>query len=158
MKRIITPAVAIAALFFASCGNGIFSGSDGSQSDTIRLSADRLTFGVDGSTQEVTSKGASWTIIEFKENDSIYVISPETAEYEEYAGYDFGFENLDGAFCDETHPAVTLIRSPWFELRRELRRITVTVAPNDTGTERSVVFTLEDRDYFGKLTVTQRAG
>lgn len=140
-------------MLLAACG----SEPDGLQGDTIRLSTDRLTFGADGSTQEVTATGASWTIVDFKESGKTYAISPEAAESEEYGSYDFGFENLDGAFCDEAHPAVTLIRSPWFELRRELRRITVTVAPNDTGTERSVVFTLEDRNYFGRLTVTQAA-
>lgn len=156
MKPFSILCAAVLALLAASCDR-THGETDGLQGDTIRLSADRLTFGAGSSTQEVTSAGASWTIIEFEENDNIYVTAPETVEYEEYGGYDFEFGNLDGAFCDEAHPAVTLIRSPWFELHRELRRITVTVEPNDTGMERSVVFTLEDRDYFGRLTVVQAA-
>ena len=156
MRRFSILGAAALALLAFSCDRTPGE-PDGLQGDTIRLSADRLTFGAGSSTQEVTSAGASWTIIEFEENDYIYIMVPEAVEYEEYGSYDFEFKNLAGAFCDEAHPAVTLIRSPWFELRRELRRITVTVAPNDTGMERSVVFTLEDRNYFGRLTVAQAA-
>ena len=147
MKRLSILCAVLCVMLQAACHE-----PDGLQDDTIRLSTDRLTFGADGATKEVTSEGAFWTIISFQENGNTYAI-----EREEYAAYDFEFENLEGAFCDEANPAVTLIRSPWFELRRELRSITVTTAPNDTGKERSVVFTLEDRNYFGRLTVTQAA-
>lgn len=157
MKRFSIFCAAIGAMLLAACHSGTFDEPDGLQGDTIKLSTDRLTFGADGATKEVTSKGAFWTIINFQENGNTYIAHPEAVESDEYAAYDFEFENLEGAFCDEANPAVTLVRSPWFELRRELRSITVTTTPNDTGKERSVVFTLEDRDYFGRLTVTQAA-
>ena len=155
MKRFLISAVF--AMLLASCDSGISHEPDGLQSDTIKLSADRVVFGAGGSVQEVSAKGTSWTIISFEENGSSFYAHPDAVGQDGYKGYSFEFENLEGAFCDPANPAVTLIRSEWFELRRELRLITVSVEPNGTGKQRSVVFTLEDRNYFGTLTVTQQA-
>jgi hypothetical protein len=106
----------------------------GSWPDNIKLSVKSAAFSPDGDSLTVTTKGGSWWLTNIKA-DNIY--------YDKFDGIDV----LSDSYT---------IKQDYINFeRRDRKTIFIRLDPNATMNVRTVIFELEDGDYFDRITITQ---
>ncbi len=122
----------------------------GKASDTIKLSTDSLLFNSTDSVKEVTTEGDRWEMGLILNGSYPLDYSKENLKY--IRGNIGVYENSSLPIYENTP---LKIEGDWFVISRELKKITVEVKPNETKQNRKVEIMVNDRNYFGTLTVTQ---
>jgi hypothetical protein len=103
--------------------------------DNIKLSVRSAEFGPDGDSLTVTTKGSGWWLTDIKA-DNIH------------------YDNFDGI---DVHTDSYSIKQDYINFeRRDRKTIFIRLDPNATINVRTVIFELEDGDYFDRITITQK--
>jgi hypothetical protein len=131
------------ALGVCACKN---KGIDGLQSDTIKLSTEKLTVEAGGGTRAVTTEGKQWFIDRYVYVDGQF--------------YNGKSENAPVTIESEVSNDLDVIKitGKWFTVTKETsQKIVFDVKPNETGKARVLSVPLWDRDYYTGITLTQAA-
>lgn len=133
--------ILMAASLFLSCNKNA-SEPIGYQDNTIKLSADKLSFTASSASKEVLTEGSQW---------KLFLITNEDVTLD-YSVNDLQITTGDIAHYENTPMK---IEGDWFTVTRELKKVTVDVKQNNTNKKRILKIGVNDRNYFDRIVVEQ---
>lgn len=152
MKRLLYIAL-FCMPFIISCKSDLKEGKWG---DIIKFNTKEASFGVDGGTKIITSKGDWWWILPSISVGKDYISLENNPDIEIEMGKAKGWDNPNVIYDEGADMEIKKITGEWYTITKDTyKSLIIETKPNETALPRSFVLHIEAGNYFDYITVSQ---